>query len=455
MLGFFFIFFFIFFLIFWFYLLKYSGVKILTISIPSFLLIAIFIFQYLGYPILFFSLDDYRAQFIIDKNIILRMFFITSYTITLIITGFILAKKTFGPLHSIDQYTYHQNTVVHDKQLSRLMLYLLFILSSIVLLIYISKVGFKNVALLSALNLFENSEPTKVLRANMGNAFDGKYHWYRLFMRDFLNIVSVALFGFYLFRKKLFYLFIFIISFFIGCFSMTMATEKGPIMWYLVSLLLMYILLRENGRFKVKHIIGIGVFGLLLLGFIYVSFMNSQDVLMGMKNALSRITTGQMQPLYHYLEIFPKDIDFVGGRSFPNPGGLVPYEPFILPKEVFAHIFPEQLNSGIVGSMPTFFWGEMYANFGYVGVILPPFFIGYFLFGLNIFLFRLPKTPILLSFYIWISLHYFWLSGKSLTNFIVDTNMFVVFLFLIIIISAPSNLKLKYLKFSNSKKKYL
>ena len=35
----------------------------------------------------------------------------------------------------------------------------------------------------------------------------------------------------------------------------------------------------------------------------------------------------------------PKQIDFIWGRSFPNPGGLFPYEPYQLTKEVYNIVF--------------------------------------------------------------------------------------------------------------------
>ena len=50
--------------VFWLILLNKSGVKLLTISIPSILIISIFIYQYLGYPILFFFINDYSATFV-------------------------------------------------------------------------------------------------------------------------------------------------------------------------------------------------------------------------------------------------------------------------------------------------------------------------------------------------------------------------------------------------------
>ena len=108
---FFFLLFFILFLLIWSILLKYSGVKILTISIPSFLIISIFIFQYLGFPILFFFLDDYRAYYVQDRAIIWEMFLWTSFSITLIIIGFIAARRSFGTLHLANQYNAFSNSM--------------------------------------------------------------------------------------------------------------------------------------------------------------------------------------------------------------------------------------------------------------------------------------------------------------------------------------------------------
>ena len=57
------------------------------------------------------------------------------------------------------------------------------------------------------------------------------------------------------------------------------------------------------------------------------------------------------------------------------------------------------------------------------------FFIGFFIYGLNAVLIRFPMTPISLSIYIWIILHYRTLSGSSLSSFIIDVKMFIIILF--------------------------
>ena len=434
----------------WSILLKCSGVKILTISIPSFLIISIFTFQYLGFPILFFFLDDYRAYYVQDRAIIWKMFLWTSFSITLIIIGFMAARRSFGPLHLANQYNAFSNSITPIRPLQRVMLLILFIISVLVLFFYHSKVGFHNIALLSAFGITDSQISIEVQRSSMGNAFEGKYHWYKLFMRDFLSIASVAFFGQWLLRKNFFSFILFIISFLICTFSMLMAIEKGPIIFYLISLLLIYVIFRNHGRFQFKQLVIFGFFGIFLASLLFRYFMNAPSLLAGVKYTISRIFSGPIHALYHYLEIFPEQINFLWGRSFPNPKNLLPFEPFHLTQELNHIVFPQDKLMEVVGSMPTFYWGEMYANFSYLGIIIPPFFIGYFLYWLNSIIFKLPMTPLVLSFFIWIILHYQNLAVTSLSSFLIDAIMVIMILMLILFIAIPNKFKIRYFKFRNN-----
>ena len=51
--------------------------------------------------------------------------------------------------------------------------------------------------------------------------------------------------------------------------------------------------------------------------------------------------------------------------------------------EIMKYFYPYEFKEGKTGSMPTIFWGDMYGNFGLLGVLIPPFFVGYFLFFIN------------------------------------------------------------------------
>jgi hypothetical protein len=222
---------------------------------------------------------------------------------------------------------------------------------------------------------------------------------------------------------------------------MLMATEKAPILWYLISLILIYVIIKHQGRFQFKQLVKFLFFGFFIAAIMSMYFERSRTLWLGMKSIFSRIITGQMQALYHYLEIFPAQINFLWGRSFPNPLGLLPFENFNLTQELSRIVFPDDMLMGVVGSMPTIYWGEMYANFSYLGIIIPPFFIGYFIYWLNIIIFRLPMTPLVLSFFIWTILHYKDLAVTSFSGFLVDVSMFMMTLLFILFVFISKKLK--------------
>jgi hypothetical protein len=179
-------------------------------------------------------------------------------------------------------------------------------------------------------------------------------------------------------------------------------------------------------------------------------FMSASTLWLGIESVISRVFTGQIHALYHYLEIFPAQINFLWGQSFPNPGRLLPFEPFHLTKELSRMVYPQNELMGVVGQMPTIYWGEMYANFSYLGIIIPPFFIGYFLYWFNTIIFRLPMTPLVLSFFIWIIMHYGNLAVTSLGSFLIDLPMFIMILVLILFIAITNKFKIRYFKFRNN-----
>jgi hypothetical protein len=220
--------------------------------------------------------------------------------------------------------------------------------------------------------------------------------------------------------------------------------------FYLISLLLIYTILKTHGRFRFKQLVKFGFFGIFLTSLMYIYFMNAPSLLEGAKYTISRVFSGQMQALYHYLEIFPEQINFLWGRSLPNPKNLLPFEPFHLTKELSLMVFPQNELTGVVGSMPTFYWGEMYANFSYLGIIIPPFFIGYFLYWLNSVIFKLQMTPLVLSLFIWIILHYGSLSVTSLSSFLIDITMVIMIFVLTLFIGIPNKFKIRHFKFRNN-----
>jgi len=56
------------------------------------------VYQYIGLPILYLGLDNYRAEYVTDQSIVVQVFIYTAITITLMILGFVVASQFFKAL---------------------------------------------------------------------------------------------------------------------------------------------------------------------------------------------------------------------------------------------------------------------------------------------------------------------------------------------------------------------
>lgn len=439
---------------FWHYLMKLAGLSLFHLSIPSVLIASMYIFQYIGLPALYFQLDINRSALVNDKWLLFEVFLYTSLTITMLCIGYIIAKQSFGELSFKDndnrffkkKFTSFYKIKFDIFKLSRINLGLFFLItiSTAVLVIYLSKIGLNNIAFLISIGAFESDLTSSMARSNMGNSFDGKYHWYKLFMNDLLVFSVLIIFSQYLMKKNFLIMLMLAMTFLAVSFVMLMTTEKGPIGLLIISLFFVYIVTRLNGKVSLRKGFYL-VFILLLLFLMFgIYIVDNRSLLSAINIVLSRVFTGQIQASYLYLDYFQNHQDLLFGRSFPNPNNILPFEHFDLTKKIMIQYFSGDLKSGVTGSMPTVFWGEMYGNFGFIAVPISSLLVGFGLYGLNSFIFRFKKTPILVGFYVWMMIHFMTLSVTSLSNFIIDIYMFTIILFFFILSFFAGRGKISY-----------
>ncbi len=423
----------------WHYLLKVADLSLFQLTIPAFVILSFYGYQYIGLPILYFQLDEYRASAVSNQWLVAQIFIYTAVTMALMIIGFVAGRRCFGPLKCFGAYE-----IQKSNKLQITLVLALYGICLVSLALYLTKVGFENIALFTIFELGDNSQAA-VARSAMTNAFEGKYHWYYLFMNKGLLFCTYLFFVQFLLNPKLTNRLLVIIVIGIAIFSMTMATEKGPMINLLIALFLVYISVKRKGKFPIKGSLCLGVTIMAVLIIFYINFMNAQDPVQAIFNALSRAFTGQIQPAYHYLEFFPDQHDFLHGRSFPNPGEILPFENYALAKEIMAWYNPIQFQLGIIGSMPTIYWGEMYANFGFWGILLPPFFVGFVLYWINSAIFRFRPTPLVIALFVWFTMHLKNLNGTSLSGYLIDIYGFAIlfFFFVIAFISGGGVIKLR------------
>lgn len=415
--------------------LRNVNISILSLSPPVFTVLSIFILAYVGYFFLYFQLDDYRfEEGVVNKIIVLKAFFFSVVTLVGMILGLLLCIRLFkGRLVISDTSNISPMSRIEFLLLTVLLLFVAFVLT-----LYVMKVP--KLALLVA--VLDGVSEAKLVRSDMGNNFSGGYHWYSLFMHQFSAFLAYCFYSAWLKQRTTSLLFVFLCSFFLSSFAMVMSTEKAPFVWFLLGLFFVYILTMKNGHMSFGKVFFFSLVGLGVLILADILFMGSAGLGSAISSVFSRAITGGITPSYFYLEFFPEEQEHLLGRSFPNPGGVLPFEPYNMTVEVMNWVHPEHYESGIVGTAPTVFWAELYANFGWLGVLVGPFFVGFFLTLLTLALNQVRVSPITLGLNAWLILHYKDLSMTGVSGYIFDIKLLSILSFGLIIIVLSNDFRL-------------
>jgi oligosaccharide repeat unit polymerase len=416
-------------------LLQSTGFNILRIGIVQFVVISLFLFSFVGTLPLFFGWDEYRANIgVTDQVLIIKIMLFSSFTMILFIMGAMSAKVALNAPSTLNTFN---NIQLNKKENLTLFFLLLFVL--VVVALYLSKIP--RIALLVA--LLEGVQELVIDRSSMGNNFLGKYHWYSVVMHDLANVITFSFFAAYLLAKEKIHLMLFTFSFLVSSFTALMAVEKAPFAWLLIGIFIVYVAVRGRGFYPIKKVI---IFFLVIVSTLvlaYMYFMGSSGVSTALSSVFSRAFAGSIMPAYYYLDFFPTHHDFLYGTTFPNPGGILPHQPFSLAKEIMNWAHPSVIASGITGSMPTVFWGEAYANFGYAGLIFIPFSVGFLVYVVDIFVSKIADTPLKIGFYVWTILHYKSLSITGFSGFIIDFYMVIILFMVLGVLALSNNFRIK------------
>jgi oligosaccharide repeat unit polymerase len=398
------------------FFLNRLGLSIWELTVPSFVAYVLFLLAYVGYFFLYFQLDSFRVEDgVVDKTVVFKAFLMSAYTLFSYCLGVFLCSAIVKSNFKV------ACSGAVRQMATRELVFLFFILLSVVFVLAIYVLKAKDLAIFHVLS--DDIRDAKVVRSEMSHDFDGKYHWYSLFMHDISAFVSFALISAWMLSRRWIVALIALSSVLITSFSMIMSTEKAPLVWFLLGIFFVYVLTLRGGKIPLGKSIVILFSCILLLLLVDVLFMGSSSFLSALSSISSRAITGGITPSYFYIEFFPAEHDFLYGRSFPNPAGIFDYKPYPMTIEVMNWIHPEHYGSGIIGTAPTVFWGEVYANFGVAGVIFFPLLTGFMLSFLIFTLNKFDSSPLLIGLTVWMMLHFKDLAVTGISGFIFDIKL--------------------------------
>lgn len=421
-------------------LLRSAGIRLTRFSIPSFVMFFLFVFSYVGILPLYFEWDEYRVFLgVQDRHIIAQMFIFSSWTLLAMSFGMILARGILAN-HFVDASMSGYRSLSSNEYI---VLFVISFICMLVLLIYLTRVP--EIALLTTLR--EGVVEGSLARSRMGNDFEGRYHWYQMFMRTGLFLAVFAMFADRLLGGNASRLrsLVFFGVLLAAIFSAIMSIEKGPVVNLVLGMFVVWVIVRFGGRYPAMAVLlaATVVCGVLIIAYLFL--MGTDDVAIAAKAILSRAFTGQITPAYWYLDYFTNHQGFLLGRSFPNPGGILPFDNYPLSVEIMNCYNSEITKMELVGSAPTVYWGEMFANFGVVGVIVPPFFVGMGLYMINYILNKLENTPLKVALMVSLAFHYQRLCSTGLSGYVFDVTLLFVVAVLILVMALANYGRIKLL----------
>lgn len=176
---------------------------------------------------------------------------------------------------------------------------------------------------------------------------------------------------------------------------------KSGIPFYLLGFAPLYVVVKGPLRIRTLGLIG-AVSGLTLFG-LYAFLVRNVDPAYHLsplrQGLVGRVVVSQVSSLYRHFDIFPEEHDHIGGRSLSRPlsrltgTGHVPRSGRIVLERTRA----TWIEQGYGGVLNTIFIGEAWANFGWMGLLLSPLWVGFVIGILFLTLLRLPKTPLLVG----------------------------------------------------------
>jgi len=298
--------------------------------------------------------------------------------------------------------------------LSNLILLLMFV-HSIIILVYVLSSN-KHIPLVTLLQ--GDIEQAAIERVYVRRNFGGI-----IYIKNLLGLILMPIFSYFSFlmwqkNKSILRFSLFIMINFATVFLLTYDIQKAPVVFFLFGYVILLTFIR-GGISKRTFILFVS-FGLLmiLLGY-YLTGEGGVTQFLDIKSAFyGRLFISGYGGYLLSLKLFPNIITqplwYIG-----IPGFILDF--FNLPNIESArllaiYINPEGVAAGTANLVSSYYLGEAYANYGILGLLIAPVIVGVVIQSVHIILLKSKKTPLILSFYAFITVK--WLLNAGFVNFL-------------------------------------
>lgn len=342
----------------------------------------------------------------------------TMYSILAMPFGMMMLNKFFGinGRKRFDAYLTAPIAMMGSENRNKVALVLLTGLSFLVL-VYIL-INTERIPLYTLL-VEGNSDQANIDRITSRRNFGGI-----IYIKNLLGLIVIPVIAYYAYifmrtKKSFFYFTFFLINLIIALIMVSHDVQKAPIAFFMLGFAIVEVFISKGLKLRtLVFFVGLPVV-LVLVGYTLTTDINFFDQLFRFNSGFYGRTflSGYFGfPLS--LELFPSVItDQTYMIGVPK---AVLSEQFVHAQEsarllkIYTH--PETIKAGTGNLYSGFYMGEAWANYGYLGLVIAPFVVGFVVQSVHVVVLIHKKSPLLLAFYAAVTVK--WVVGSGFVSFL-------------------------------------
>lgn len=244
------------------------------------------------------------------------------------------------------------------------------------------------------------------LRIEASRGFSGNIYVRNILAIGLTPVLAYISFAYWKLTRAKIDLVWFFMMFVSSFFILTYNLAKGPFVAFVLGYLFLIILI--NGGVSKKLFYSFALLALILIVSAYFLVMDVFDplALFSYNSGVGgRILLSQSAGTYMAFEHFPKTHDFIGFASVSGfLNNIFGAQGSDTAARILMTIFrPSHVEDGTAGVMNSLFIAEAWANFGLIGVLVAPVYVGFVIQLLFIFFVKFRKTPVMLGLLAYLS----------------------------------------------------
>jgi hypothetical protein len=349
------------------------------------------------------NLDDhYIINKLINEDSRVQGWISVQYVMIMVPLGMLLVVRLFGYKNNnevFDRYVCSEITPLISNK-DTYIKYPLYVLSILSVLSVIYVMQSLDVTLADVLIKGLSFEEISIQRQLNSRAFQGNTYIRNILAIGTTPILTYIAYAYYKMTHSRSDLLLFIVLFMATFFILTYDFSKAPFVRFLFGFLLLNVLI--SGFIRKKVLLFLFVCFVLIFIFLYFFYAGITDIshlFTYNSGILGRIMITHATGVYLSFDLFPGVVEHLNFSSF---SGLISSMLDVELVDRSARIlminyFPYKASSETAGVINSLFIAEAWANFGLLGVLIAPIYVGVIIQLLFMFFLKMPKTPLLLG----------------------------------------------------------